>query len=309
MKTRNLSLHRIAALALVAVLLVLPDPAAGQSLEPRKFANLPVGMNFLLAGYGRSSGPVLFDPSVPLEDASLETDIAVLGYARGINVFGRSGSVSAAASYVGTRGNALLEGERAYGKNYGLADPTFRASVNLLGAPALSPAEYRSWQHDLIVGVGLLVQAPFGDYERNKVLTIGTNRWLFRPELGMSKVFGRWQLELVGTVSFFTDNDEPRSGDTLSQDPLYAIRGHLIYNFPRGRWLSLDATHYQGGEQEIDGARQAGTQRNGRYGLTLSTPLGPADSVKFYASTGAYARLGGDFDLFGIAWQHRWASR
>ena len=107
-------------------------------------------------------------------------------------------------------------------------------------------------------------------------------------------------------MSLFTDNDEPLTGDTLTQDPLYAIRAHLIYQFPKRRWLSLDATHYEGGEQEIDGVQTTSLQRNGRYGLTFSTPLGPADSIKLYFSTGAYARLGGDFDLFGLAWQHRW---
>jgi hypothetical protein len=59
---------------------------------------------------------------------------------------------------------------------------------------------------------------------------------------------------------------------------------------------------------ETDGVRTSGLQRSGRYGLTFSTPVSRyGDSVKFYASTGAYSRIGSDFNVFGIAWQRGWA--
>ena len=38
-----------------------------QDLEPRAYSNIPVRMNFLLAGYAYSTGGVLFDPAVPLD--------------------------------------------------------------------------------------------------------------------------------------------------------------------------------------------------------------------------------------------------
>jgi hypothetical protein len=30
------------------------------------------------------------------------------------------------------------------------------------------------------------------------------------------------------------------------------------------------------------------------------------NSIKFYASDGVYTRVGDDFVLAGVAWQHRW---
>jgi hypothetical protein len=39
-----------------------------QELEPRALTNIPVGMNFAIAGYAYSQGNLLFDPALPLED-------------------------------------------------------------------------------------------------------------------------------------------------------------------------------------------------------------------------------------------------
>ena len=47
-------------------------------------------------------------------------------------------------------------------------------------------------------------------------------------------------------------------------------------------------------------------QENVRLGVTLALPLGRHHSVKLYASTGAFARTGSDFDTVGVAWQYRW---
>jgi hypothetical protein len=64
--------------------------AHAQDLEPRSYANTPVGLNFLIAGYGYTEGNVAFDPSVPVTDANLHTNSTVLAYARSLGVWGRS---------------------------------------------------------------------------------------------------------------------------------------------------------------------------------------------------------------------------
>jgi hypothetical protein len=284
-------------------------PARAQSLEPRSYANIPTDMQFLAVGYGYSTGSLVFEPTVPLKDASVDTHLFAVGYARGLGLAGRSASLSVAGTYVYTRGNALQDGERVSGNNYGLADPVIRFAYNLYGAPALERTKFGDWKQDLIVGVSLKVKPPLGDYEE-RILTIGNNRWSIRPEVGFSKAVGPWQLELASGVEFFTDNNDPPRGDTKSQDPIYALRVHVIRNLPGGRWVSLDATHYQGGDVEIDGEKTAGIQRSGRYGLTFSTPISrKGDSLKLYASTGAYSRVGSDFTLYGIGWQRAWVGR
>jgi len=57
-----------------------------QELEPRAYTNLPVGMNFVVAGYSYQTGGVLFDPAIPLENANIKTHSSLFAYARSIKV-------------------------------------------------------------------------------------------------------------------------------------------------------------------------------------------------------------------------------
>jgi len=41
-------------------------------------------------------------------------------------------------------------------------------------------------------------------------------------------------------------------------------------------------------------------------GTTLAFPVDPHNSIELYASSSVCARSGHNFDLLGIAWQHRW---
>ena len=107
-------------------------------------------------------------------------------------------------------------------------------------------------------------------------------------------------------VTLFTDNDDYYQGKSRSQDPLYALQGHVIYSFPSGVWGALDAIYFAGGRTTVDGVLNSDLQQNWRVGATLAIPINGRNSVKLYGSSGVSARTGNDFDLFGIAWQYRW---
>ena len=79
---------------------------------------------------------------------------------------------------------------------FGLADPLLRVSVNFYGAPAISMKEFPSYQQDIIIGASLQVTVPLGQYDSTKLLNVGTNRWSFKPELGISKAWGSLILEV-----------------------------------------------------------------------------------------------------------------
>ncbi len=87
-KRRGLSSPAIEFLAAIVLLWVAatfhPGSACAQSLEPRAYANIPVGMNFLMLGYGYQWGNVLFDPSVPIQGASAEIHTTFLAYVRSL---------------------------------------------------------------------------------------------------------------------------------------------------------------------------------------------------------------------------------
>ena len=301
---------RVLALVTVAIApaLIGGCVARAQSIEPRLFSNVPIGMNFILAGYAHSTGGVLLDPSVPLEDAHVTVHSPFVGYSRSLNLRGKSGQIQGLVAYAWLSGEALLTstGEFRTRDVNGFGDPAVRFMINLHGAPALPAAQFRDYHQDLVVGASLQVTAPLGQYDSDRLVNLGTNRWTFRPEFGVSKALGHWILEGTGAVSLYTDNDDFFGGQHRSQDPIYSAQGHVIYTFRPGLWVAFDATWYTGGRTTIDGQTGDDLQRNWRSGLTGAVPIGRRNSVKVYFSNGVSTRSGEDFFLAGAAWQHRW---
>jgi hypothetical protein len=292
----------LAACASVA----FPDIARAQSIEPRSYSNAPVGVNFFIAGYAYADHGLSFDPSLPITDVKLHTSSAVFAYARALDLWGDSGKFDVIVPYSWLSGSAAYAGQSVQRVVNGFNDPAVRLSVNLYGAPALPLKEFADYHQDLIVGVSLQVSAPGGQYDDRRIVNIGTNRWSFKPELGLSKASGPWTLELKAAATVYTENHDFYGGNTRSQDPVYAVEGNVIYNFPQGIWGSFDATYFTGGRSTINGTLNNDLQQNWRVGGTLALPLDLSNSVKFYASSGVSARTGNNYNLLGIAWQYRW---
>jgi hypothetical protein len=296
----------IARLSLACALLVFAGSAGAQEIEPRAYSNAPLGVNFLIIGYAYTEGGLAFDPALPLTEPDLSTSGPVIAFARSLELFGKSAKFDVIAPAASLSGSALLNGSPVERDVDGMFDTRFRVSVNLLGAPALSLKEFAGYKPDLIVGVSLQVSAPTGQYDNTRIVNLGGNRWWFKPELGVSKTRGPWTLEGKAAVTLYTDNDDFFGGQTRSQDPMYSLQGHAIYNFRPGVWGSVDATYFTGGRTTIDGELNRDLQQNWRFGGTLAFPINARNSIKLNASTGVYARTGNDFDLVAMAWQYRW---
>jgi outer membrane putative beta-barrel porin/alpha-amylase len=294
-----------AGVALVAVFLAAAVTAQAQQLEPRTYSNTPVGMNFLLLGYGYTVGDVAFDPSVPIEDGHITVHSAALAYARSLDVWGRAGKIDVVLPYAWLSGTAKVAGRPESREVSGLGDPSVRFSFLPYGAPALTLDQFGDYNQDLIFGASFQVTAPLGQYDSDKLVNIGTNRWSFKPEIGISKTWGPVTLELAPSATFYTDNDDFLGHKMLERDPLWAVQGHVIYHTRHGLWAAIDATYYAGGRTTIDGVRGESLE-DVRVGGTLAIPIDRHNSIKLTASTGAYARIGGNFTTAGIAWQFRW---
>jgi hypothetical protein len=283
--------------------------AYAQDLEPRAYANTPVDMNFLILGYGRTQGGVATDPALPVQDAKVEVDSATLAYARSLGLWGKSAKFNVVLPYGWASGSAIANGTFHDREISGFIDPRFQFSINLFGAPALSMAEFPNYQQDVIVGFTLGVTVPGGQYDPNKLLNLGTNRWSIKPELGISKRWGPMTLELASGVRFYTDNQDFLGGKVREQAPVYSVQSHLIYSFPYGIWASVGATYYTGGRTHVDGQKNNDLLQNTRVGVTVALPLSRYQSIKMYFNTGVSTSAGTDFDAMGILWQYRFGEQ
>lgn len=298
-------MRRLESLAL-ATFLAAAASARAQDLEPRAYSPNPTGANFVLLGYGHSTGDIVFDPSVPITNVSAAVNQGALFYGRTFSLFGRSASAAVQLPYVWGTVEGDVGEERRQAHRSGLADLRLRLTTNLLGGPALGPKEFAARRHGTTLGASLIVVAPTGQYDPSKLVNIGTHRWAFKPELGLSHPAGRWFLELYAGAWILGDNGDFYGGSLKQQQALLAAQAHASYVFRPRLWLAVDATFYTGGQTTVDGVPKADLQRNTRYGLTLAVPVRKRSSFKLSWSRGLVTRIGGDFTSVAVGYQFLW---
>ncbi len=294
--------------AVALLLVVLASVAAhGQELEPRSYSPAPVGATFAVASFGRSSGDIRLDPALDVRDVEQRLWIATLGFGHVFELAGRQARILALVPSAWGDVSGEIGGTKQRQALAGPADPRFKLSIGLLGAPALSAAELASSPRSAVVGASITVVPPLGDYVASRLVNIGANRWALKPELGISSPRGPWTFEAYAGVWLFTANPAYYPGDvTKRQDPILSLQGHVSYTLPNQVWLALDGTWFSGGTTSIEGIASADLQRNGRVGATVSIPLTAAHSLKVAYTAGATTRRGVDIDAITVTWQRLW---
>jgi hypothetical protein len=156
------------------------------------------------------------------------------------------------------------------------------------------------------VGVSLTIVAPTGQYDPARLVNLGSNRWSFKPEIGLSKPVGRWTIEVAGGLWLSTTNKKFFGGNERKQAPLTSLQGHLIYTIRSRMWVALNATYYAGGRSTVNGVTNDDAQRNSRLGATFSMPVNKRQSLKIAGAKGVMARYGGDLITIAFGWQYTW---
>ncbi len=293
---------------LVVALVLTCASAMAQDMEPRSYSPTPIGTNFAQLSYGRTTGSVVLDPTIPVTNASAEFNTVTAGYYHSFGLFGRQTTVALGVPYVWGTGQGLVNcvSRRIY--RSGLGDPRLRFAFILIGSPAVGPAEFKKQKSRTVVGTSLVVQVPLGQYDPNLLINIGTNRWAFKPEIGVSQTLHSWMLELDLGGWFFGQNSD-FVHQVREQAPLGSVQAHVSYTFRPGLWLALDSTYYTGGRTHLNGIRSDDLQQNSRLGATFALPITRTQSVKLTYTRGAVVRVGGNFTTFGISYQLRWFTR
>ena len=292
------------------VLLALACPAGAQELEPRRWSHLPVDTNYFGIAYGNTSGDIFLDPVLRVEDGTVEVHTGVVSYLRSMGLAGKTARFDIRIPYQQARWQGLLDGVPAEVRRHGLGDVMFRMSVNLLGAPALKGRELRDFQaqhsSSTIVGAALAITVPLGQYLEDKLLNLGANRFVIRPQAGVVHRRGPWSFELTGSVMFFTDNDDFLNGNTRQQDPLYVLQGHVVRSFRHGFWASISSGYDWGGQSSVSGVEKDDRRSEFLYALSAGMPVSDASSVKLsYARGRTRQETGSDTDniLLAYSWK------
>lgn len=238
-------------------------PACAQFTDPRNYQNSPVGVNQLALGYDYVHANASIDPSITVAGARLNLNEGTISFTRYLSFLHRMAWVSPGVPIAGLSGS--ITGTLVNGSTAGMGDSSYEAAVLLKGGPALSVAEFANYQPRTTVGVSLGVTAPTGSYRSDRILNLGANRWSFKPEIGVSYPFGvqqKWALDAYANSYFYTGNSSYRGAQTLHQQALPGMEGHISYSFFDNLVASLDARYSFRGETSINGKSQDNPQRN-----------------------------------------------
>ena len=280
--------------------------AHAQQLEPRSYAPAPIGLNFVGIGTTYSTGDVVTDPSLPIENVRARVNMVPPYCGRTFGLFGRQAAVTLSMPF----GWAHVEGDvqdvSSSVDRSGLLDPLLRFGIGLMGCRALTPKEFATRTPQTTMGASINITAPLGQYDASKLINLGTNRWALKPEVGVSQPLGDWVLELYAGVWLFETNDDFYGGQVREQDPLGALQTHIVYYFNPKVWAASDFTYYGGGATTVNGVSKDDRQSNSRGGLALTINFLKNQSLKMTWTRGVSTRVGSSFETFGLGWQLLW---
>ena len=306
------ALNLIRSILLLCVLVSGTQPLSAQELTPRRWSHLPMNLNIFGVGYVYTKADIYLDPVLQVEDLKLEMNTVAMRYIRTGKFLGKSARFELGQGYQDGTWDGLLEGKHATAHRQGFTDTLLRVSTILYGAPPLEGKEFKEYRKSVadcetLVGAAIIVQLPTGDYSNDQLINLGTNRFTFRPQLGVVHQRGRWTYEVSGAVWMFTDNDDFWKGTEREQAPFYTIQGHLIYTFRPGLWLSSSVGYGYGAQNTINGDVKDDRGENLAFALAAGYSISRNMGFKLaYIGTRTQTDKGFDSDSVAVAFSVIW---
>jgi hypothetical protein len=289
-------------------LIWIASPGRAQDLEPQRWSHLPTGIHFAGAGYAYTDGNISFNPVLRIEDAKMYLHTFVGKYIQTFDLRGHSVRLDLTQGYQSGDWKGKVDGAPTRISRNGPTDSIVRLSIPLYGAPPLKGADFAEYRAsrstDTIVGAGLAVKLPTGEYYSDKLINLGSNRFTFRPQLGVTHKRGKLTLELTGKSWIFTDNNNFYNDAELENDPLYTLQVHTTYTFRPGLWASAGFGGAYGGESSVDGDRKDDHKENLAWILSAGYPITRYLGAKIaYIGTRSQMSYGADTDsiVFGLS--------
>ena len=307
-------------LALATFALAVPlisGPANAQDDGARTYWKGRAGTNVISVQYLnmnlQASDTLQFDPThyiYPAADA--EADIFVLSWARHMTLFDRPSVLS--ANLIG--GSVDVEFDTAItppeflppvvtpGSSFsqsasGYADPSVQLDVNLFGTPPINAIfEYMNYEPTWTLDAAFMLGVPLGQYDNDKVVNLGLNRFYGRIAFPFKYHFGVFtagymsSIEVVPSVWLFAENDD-FLGQKMQNDPMWQLEAHWTHDFTRHFFGSIDLLYRNGFQSEINGVNLGSDIEIGDLGFTLNFSVTDNVTIRTSFSSNVF----GDSDI------------
>jgi hypothetical protein len=266
-----------------------------------------------------------FDPSHFIyPNADADADIMIANWSRHLTLFQRPSTLT--ATLVGgsvdldvntslvppgflpgvAPGSSFSQSASGYG------DPAVQLDVNLFGTPPLkSTVDLLNYEPTWTLDAAVMLSAPLGEYDDDKLVNMGLNRWYGRYAMPFKYHFGVFSpgymssLELTPSVWLFSENDD-FMGQKLENDPLWQLEGHLTHDFTASLFGSLDVLYRSGFQSEIDGVEVGDEVDIGNFGFTLNFQTTDNITIRTSYSSNVFGDSNLDNSLIRMQFIYAW---
>lgn len=235
------------AAAALATLSLAPTVHA-LDVDPGDYTALPAGTNLAIVYYQHATRDKLYSQGnkVPI-NPGLDSDVGLLRMVH----FMEAGGYIIDPQFILPFGRLKAKDDiAALGKGSGIGDLLVGGTIwfNQPGAKT----------H---FGITPFISLPTGEYDRNKALNLGENRWKFILNAGyITEIAPGWNWDVIGDVTIFGKNDDVNDGlggvTDLKQKPTYQFQTYLRYNLSPALDLRGGLSHLFGGETKVGGVNQ-----------------------------------------------------
>jgi hypothetical protein len=259
----------------------------------------------------QASGAQQFDPAHFIyPNADTEANVMIASWARhmtlfdrpsslAFNIAGGSADLDVSVPVTGFLPPGATPGSSFSQSTSGFADPTIQLDVNIFGtSPLKSGVDLLNYEPTWTFDAAVMLAIPVGEYDDDKLVNMGLNRWFGRLALPFKYHFGVFDrghmssIEITPSVWLFGENDD-FVGQKLENDPLWQLEAHLTHDFTVGFFGSLDLLYRGGFQSEINGVDVGDDLEVGNLGFTLNYQVTDNITVR----TGFSSNVFGDDDL------------
>jgi hypothetical protein len=256
-------------------------------------------------------------------NADIEGSIFIANYVRHLTLFNRPASLLFAVIGgdinvdVNAKAPSLfvppgLAGTSFSESSTGFADPSVQLVVNLFGAPPLKTNfDLIDYEPTLTLDAAVMLAFPIGEYDDEKLVNLGLNRWFGRVAFPITYHFGvftpgyRKSLELIPSVWLFDKNND-FMGQEMENDPMWQLEGHLTNDFTPSFWGSLDVLYRSGFQSEVDGVEVGEELEMGNLGVTLNYQVNDNLSIKAGFSSNVFGDENLDSSMIRLQLVYGW---
>jgi hypothetical protein len=316
MKKVNKYIRVVNLLTIICIILLLSQHSFAQDDGARAYWNARAGTNVISFQYLPlnigASGSQAFAPGQYIyPNSDIAANIFVGTWARHMTLFNRPSAL--AVNIIGGSVDAnfntrtstdslppgMSPGTALSQSSSGFSDPNMQLVVNLFGTPPLrSGVDLLNYEPTWSLDIAMMLAFPIGEYENDKLVNIGLNRWYGRIALPFKWHFGVFSpgymssFELIPSVWLFAENSDFLE-QKLENEPLWSLEAHLTHDFTSNFFGSLDMLYQSGFQSKINGDAMGENLEIGNLGFALNYQISDNITIR----TGYSSNVFGDKNL------------